>query len=478
MPIKALRMQIIKPYQLPNCKDEPLTWEELGKQLRDLRYAASKMANYVIQKNYMWEFFKQEYKFEHGEFPAAKDHKDKLYSYPALARMFPEVAGQMVNQIEQHAKKVWATRKSEVLKLHQSVPSFKMNFPIIVHNESYSLIQTEDQKDNYRNFSIVVKANLGSKESGRTSYSFLVDAGEQSKRALVERIINGTYKKGALQIVSDKKNKWYCIIPYTFEVELDTSLDPNKIMGIDLGISKAVYWAFSDSLKRGWINGNEIEEFRRRVQSRRKSIQDQGKYCGDGRIGHGRARRIEPIEVLQDKESNFRATTNHKYARHIIDIALRNKCGIIQMENLSGIGESSAFLKNWTYDDLQSKIKEKAAIEGIQVNLIKPQFTSQRCSRCGYIDRSNRPDQATLDCLSCGYGGNHHCFDCGKDQSAAGACETCGKPTKKIVVNADFNAAKNIATYGIEEIIAAEIAKNGGEMESKPANAKRTRKSR
>ena len=400
--------------------------------------------------------------------------------------MFPEVAMRTVAQTETHTKTVWKKNKPGVMNLKQSVPSFKLNSPILLHNKQYSLIQTPDQKDNYRNFSVVIKANLGSENSERTSYSFLVDAGEQSKRAIVERIIDGTYKQGAMQIVSDnkrnsgKKTKWYCIIPYTFEVELDTSLDPNKIMGIDLGISKAVYWAFSDSLKRGWINGNEIEEFRRRVQARRRSIQDQGKYCGDGRIGHGRARRLQPIEVLQDKEANFGATTNHKYARHVVEIAVKNRCGVIQMENLNmdDVKRENTFLHNWTYGDLRTKIKEKAALEGIQVNLIKPEYTSQRCSRCGYIDRNNRPDQATFVCLSCGYGGNHHCFDCGKDQSTAGECETCGKPTKKIVVNADFNAAKNIATLGIEEIIVAEIAKNGGETEAKPANVKRTRKPR
>lgn len=480
MPIKALRMQIIKPYNIPDDKAEPLTWEMLGKQLRDLRYAASKMANYVIQKNYMWEYFKQEYKFQHGVLPAAKDHTDKLYSYPDLTRMFPEVAGQMVNQIEQHAKKVWKTRRSEVLKLHQSVPSFKLNFPIIVHNESYSLMQTPDQQENFRNFSMIIKANLGSMKSGRTSYSFVVDAGEKSKRAIVERIISGIYKKGALQITSDRKGKWYCIIPYTFEVEHDTELDPTRIMGIDLGITKAAYWAFSDSLKRGFINGNEIEEFRKRVQARRKSIQDQGKYCGDGRIGHGRARRIQPIEVLQEKEANFRATTNHKYARHIVENAVRAKCGVIQMEDLTGITADNAFLKNWTYYDLQSKIKEKAAVEGILVRLIKPAFTSQRCSRCGHINKENRVDQATFSCVACGYGNHYHCYSCDKDQDSTGPCNSCGSSSvKQVYVNADYNAAKNIATEGIEELIAAELANTeGGETEVKSAKAKRTRKSR
>jgi len=466
-------MQIVKPYSEPD-DPSPMTWDTLGKTLRDLRYAASRMANYVIQQNYQWEFIRQKYKAEHGEYPSAVDHKDMLYCYPALTKMFPDAAGQLINQIEQHAKKVWGYRKSEVMKLHQSVPSFKLNFPVIVHRESYSIRNPEETKLN----KFVIQANLTSKDSGRTRYSFLVDAGEKSKRTIVERLMSKAYRQGALQIVSDRKGKWYCLIPYEFTVDLDDELDPDRIMGIDLGISKAVYWAFSDSLKRGWIDGKEIEEFRRRVQARRKSIQQQGKYPGDGRIGHGRARRILPIEVLQEKEANFRATMNHRYARRVLEEAVRNKCGVIQMEDLTGINELSTFLKSWTYFDLQTKLKDKAAEVGIKVQIVDRQYTSQRCSQCGYIDKQNRPDQATFVCQECGYGDLYHCFSCGKDQRKAGLCINCNGLTKHISINADYNAAKNLSTSGIESIIAEALTEGGIVTKHNGAKPKRTRKTR
>lgn len=470
MPVKALRLQIIKPH---NKIDDPnpLTWEVLGQTLRDLRYAASKMANYVIQQNYAWEFFKQKYKTEYGQYPVTADYKDKLYCYPELSKMFPLAAGQVVNQIEQHAKKVWNTRKAEVLRLHQSVPSFKLDFPIVSHRESYALSTLDTDKNTY-----LLKVNLTSKSSDRTSYTVIVDAGENSKKAILNRIISGEYRQGALQLVSDRKNKWYCIIPYEFPAQ-QPELNPDRVMGIDLGITKAVYWAFNHSLKRGSIDGNEIEEFRRRVQARRKSIQHQGKYCGDGRIGHGRKRRLQPIEVLQEKEANFRATTNHRYARCLVDTALKNQCAAIQMEDLTGINENSTFLKNWTYYDLQTKIKQKAAEVGIQVRLIDPQYTSQRCSHCGHIDRNNRPSQAIFCCSHCGYGDHYHCLSCGKNQGEPGNCHHCGSTVKHTPVNADYNAAKNIATPDIEQLIAQTISGTATEtksMKKKRANLKQT----
>lgn len=99
------------------------------------------------------------------------------------------------------------------------------------------------------------------------------------------------------------------------------------------------------------------------------------------------------------------------------------------MEDLSGITQDAdRFLKDWTYYDLQTKIKYKAEEHGIKVKLIKPRYTSQRCSKCGYIDSDNRKTQAHFLCLKCG-------FEC----------------------NADYNASQNISIEDIDLIIEQEL---------------------
>lgn len=444
MPIKTLRLQIIKPYNSPD-EVEPVTWDEMGQLLRDLRYQSSKMANFIIQKYYEWANFQRDFKQKNGVYPSAKEHKDKSYFYPMLRQAFPDVATNIVNQVRQQAEKIWKSKSKDVFSLRASIPSFKLNFPICIYHEGYSF-RREDQ--NY-----IISVGLKPRSFEKTRYEVIIKAGEKSKRVILDRLIEGEYKKGALQIVSDRKGKWYCLIPYEFTQQAKPVLDENKIMGVDLGIANAAYWAFSDSLQRGKIEGSEIEVFRKRVQERRKSIQRQGKQCADGRIGHGRNRRLLPVDILEEKESNFRKTTNHRYARRIVDEAVRQGCGTIQVEDLSGIHNLSTFLKNWPYFDLQQKIIEKATLNGIQVRRINPEYTSQRCSRCGHIEKANRPDQATFICKNCGYGDLHHCFHCGKDYSEGGSCPDCGSKLKHIPVHADYNAARNIATPGIEEII-------------------------
>ncbi|MDU6255198.1 MAG: transposase, partial [Staphylococcus warneri] len=72
----------------------------------------------------------------------------------------------------------------------------------------------------------------------------------------------------------------------------------------------------------------------------------------------------------------------------------------------------------------QTKIEYKAKDVGININYIKPDFTSQRCNHCGVIDKESRVTQEKFKCTNCGH-----------------------------TTNADLNAARNIAMPNIESII-------------------------
>ena len=80
---------------------------------------------------------------------------------------------------------------------------------------------------------------------------------------------------------------------------------------------------------------------------------------------------------------------------------------------------------------MQQKITYKAEKVGIKVVKVKPNCTSQRCSRCESIHKENRDgavNQAKFECKNCGF-----------------------------KANADWNAAKNIATKDIDKIIKEQL---------------------
>lgn len=185
------------------------------------------------------------------------------------------------------------------------------------------------------------------------------------------------------------------------------------------------------SWKERVLDGKELIHFRQKIYKRRIDLLNNSKLAevNTGKAGHGRSTRTEAIDKMSDKVKNFRNTLNHKYSRYIIDFAIKNNCGLIQLEDLKGFSNitKEKFLRNWSYYDLQSKIQYKAEEVGIKVLKVKPQYTSKRCSNCGCIEEKNRDcknNQAKFQCILCGYR-----------------------------ENADINVSKNISIPFIDQII-------------------------
>ncbi len=77
--------------------------------------------------------------------------------------------------------------------------------------------------------------------------------------------------------------------------------------------------------------------------------------------------------------------------------------------------KSSRFLSHWTYTIIYDKLESYSYDHGVHVIRVDPTYTSQRCSKCGWVRKSNRKGK-TFKCTSCGF-----------------------------VLDADLNASRNIA---------------------------------
>ena len=429
--VKTMKYKIVKPLDMD--------WKPFGDILRDLQYSSWKVLNKTIQMQWEFDNLGAEFKAKTGAYPTKDELKEWSgykgadgYIYDVLKNEYPLLNTSNLTQTIQQGSKRWKEDKTKVFKGEKSIPSYKRTAPIVLNPGNIKKpYQTE--KGYAVALSLISKAKT--KEMGRKNgiIPMAILAKDNTSRVILNRITSGEYKAVGSKIIWDKKNRdWLLLLSYKFEPKGNDLIQEN-VMGVDLGVAVPAYMAFNNSLSRYHINGGEIEKFRRGIVSRRKAMLKQGKYCGDGRRGHGVGTRIKPTELLADKEKNFRDTANHKYSRHIVDMAIKHKCATIQMEDLSGVTENAnRFMKNWTYFDLQTKIAYKAEEAGIVVVKIDPSYTSQRCSQCGHIDRGNRETQADFLCLECGY----------KE-------------------NADYNAARNISIPGIEAMILEQLAKQG-----------------
>lgn len=109
-------------------------------------------------------------------------------------------------------------------------------------------------------------------------------------------------------------------------------LDKDVVLGVDLGIKCPLYLAINknDNFK---MQIGDIEHFhnqRTMFQKRFKSLQKL--ICTQG--GHGRKKKLEPLEKLKEKERNWVHTQNHVYSREVIKQALKQNARTIHMESL------------------------------------------------------------------------------------------------------------------------------------------------
>jgi IS605 OrfB family transposase len=81
---------------------------------------------------------------------------------------------------------------------------------------------------------------------------------------------------------------------------------------------------------------------------------------------------------------------------------------VIALEKLTGIRQTARLRKKqrkdlhkWNFFQFEQFLTYKANARGISVEHVDARFTSQKCSVCGHISRSNRQSQSVFKCKHC-----------------------------------------------------------------------------
>ncbi len=413
---------------LDGCGD----FQNMQKELWALQRQTRELLNRTIQIAYHWDYTDNENYLKTGQHIDLVENTGYKrldgYIYDCLKNQVGNIASVNINATIQKAWKRYKTAKIDVIRGTMSLPSYKSNQPLVLHAQSIKFFNDETGPTAL----VTLFSNKYRKENCYSNLRFFIHLNDATQRAIFCKVFSGEYGHGECQLVYDKP-KWFLLLTYNF-APVERQVDPNKILGIDLGEAIAICASSKGEHGSLRIEGGEISEFARRLEARKRSMQKQAAYCGEGRIGHGIKTRVANVFKTEDKISNFRSTINHRYSKVLIDYAVKHQYGTIQMEDLSGIKKDTAFpkfLQHWTYYDLQQKIKAKAKEHGIEIIMVDPGYTSQRCSKCGNIDSKNRPSQAVFCCTECGF-----------------------------KTNADFNASQNLSINGIDKIIKQTLSAN------------------
>jgi putative transposase len=213
---------------------------------------------------------------------------------------------------------------------------------------------------------------------------------------------------------------------YNYE-SIDMNLDKNNAIGIDLGLNNIVTTSDNKGGKPLIVKGGivkSINQFYNKQLSKYKSL---AKMCNKTDCTN----RIFKIHRMRNnKIKDFFHKTSRKIINHCIENNIgkivigynegwKNKCNMGKRNNQNFV--SIPFLK------LIQQIEYKSEMIGIEVIRTSEEYTSQKCSNCGIIRKSNRKYRGLYVCKSCG-----------------------------LVLNADVNASKNILQKEISESVRIE----------------------
>lgn len=212
------------------------------------------------------------------------------------------------------------------------------------------------------------------------------------------------YIKGEADLVY-KKGKFYLF--QTVDVPEEDIDDVESFLGVDFGLVSIA------TLSNGKeFNSKKLQDYREKRQKVRSSVQNK-RTRGSKKL----------LKRLSGRERTTASITNHTIAKQIVQIAKEENRGIA-IEDLKGIRFSSlkkgkkfrTRVGKWSFNQLRQYISYKAILNGVQVVLVNPRYTSKTCSNCHHI---------------------------GNRKGKVFECNNCGNN-----MDADVNASINIATLG------------------------------
>lgn len=223
-------------------------------------------------------------------------------------------------------------------------------------------------------------------------------------KSTLEKVISKEYKVCDSSMQFSKNNK-DVILNLVIDIPQNSSVYKpveGRTLGVDLGVAVPIYMCLNDDTykRKGLGDINNFLRVRQQMQTRRRKLQKDLTLTNGGK---GRKKKTQLLDKLQENERNFVKTYSHALSKRVVEFAKSNKCEYINIEKLTKDGFDNIILRNWSYFELQKMIEYKAEREGITVRYVNPAYTSQKCSRCGEIDKENRQTQANFKCTKCGF---------------------------------------------------------------------------
>lgn len=173
-----------------------------------------------------------------------------------------------------------------------------------------------------------------------------------------------------------------------------------EIVGIDRGL-RFVLVTHDTSGQTSFVSGKAIANKRAKYDRVRQQLQRKHTKSAKRRLGR-----------LSGRENRWMSDVNHCLSKTLVTNASPNTLFVV--EDLTGVRRQSRRqaqarreLHSWAFFELEQDLRYKAVLAGHEVVAVSARYTSQRCPKCGRIDKTQRDHQRhAYRCASCGYQSN------------------------------------------------------------------------
>ena len=210
-----------------------------------------------------------------------------------------------------------------------------------------------------------------------------------------------TNKIGTAKLVKSC-NHWFLHIPITIEVPELQDDDIHHVVGIDRGL-RFIATCYDEKYHTTFISGKHVLHIRRKYAKLRAQLQSKGTKSAKRRL-----------KKIGNRENRWMRDINHCISKTLVQQYGKNT--LFVLEDLTNVTfettkkrrkENRYEHNSWSFYQLEQFLAYKAELNHSKVIEVSAQYTSQRCPRCGRINKDNRDhDMHLYKCDRCGYSTN------------------------------------------------------------------------
>ena len=198
-----------------------------------------------------------------------------------------------------------------------------------------------------------------------------------------------TWKRCSADLFTKKRKVFLNMV---FSKDIADPEPTGKVVGIDRGIKNIAVTS-----ENQFFSSGKIKKVSKRYEKIRSALQKSGSESAK-----------RHLRKISKKENRFRTDVNHVISKQIVTSL--DTGDVITIEDLTGIRQRARLrkkqrkdLNKWNFFQFEQFLAYKAEAMGMKIEHVDARYTSQKCSVCGYISRSNRQSQVVFKCKHCSF---------------------------------------------------------------------------